>query len=73
MNKIKQYLGGVWKSWTIWINGIILIGLQFADSLAVTLPIVREHLPPSAYSFLGTLAAINILLRFKTNKSIADK
>ena len=70
METVKAYFAGIWKSWTIWVNGIILIGLQFADSLAITLPIVKDSLPPSAYSALSLIAALNILLRFKTNSSL---
>lgn len=64
---------GTWKSWTIWVNGIILLIIQFADSLQITLPIVHEYLPSNLYQMLGIVAGINILLRFKTNKDLAAK
>jgi hypothetical protein len=69
IDKIK----GAYKSWTIWLNGIGILLLEFADSLQTTLPLVHEYIPQQAYSVLGIVLAANILLRFKTSKSLADK
>jgi hypothetical protein len=67
------HLRGSLKSWTIWLNGVGLTILAFADNLSSALPIVREYIPQQAYSILGGVLALNILLRFKTNKSLAHK
>ena len=64
---------GMYKSWTVWLNGIGILVLQFADSLQSSLPIIKEYIPQQAYSALGFVLAINILLRFKTTKSLAEK
>lgn len=71
--KIKAWLVGAWQSWTIWFNSVFLAISMFSANLETALPMVKEYIPAGAYTALGLLAAINILLRFKTNQSLAEK
>ena len=71
--KTKEWLIGAWKSWTVWFNSVMLAVSMFSANLETALPMVKEYIPAGAYSVLGLIAAINILLRFKTNQSLIDK
>lgn len=63
-----------WKSWTIWFNAFasaILLGLPSAQD---AFPQIQSYLPANVYKYaMGALILGNILLRFKTNKSLSDK
>jgi len=70
IDKIKN----AWKSWTIWFNGVataIVLGLPSAQD---AFPQLQAYLPANVYKYaMAALVVGNILLRFKTNKSLADK
>lgn len=70
---IKQWIKGAWKSLTIKVNALILTVSLFSANLETALPVVKEYISPGAYKFLGFIAAINILLRFKTNASLMNR
>jgi hypothetical protein len=70
MNHIKN----AWKSVTIWFNTLIGIVLTFGDNLKDNLPIIQQYTTPETLKYAAVaIVVINIALRFKTNKSLADK
>lgn len=69
-DKIK----GMLRSWVIWFNGLmalIVAGLpMLQDALPQLIPFADEGL----YKRVGLFVVVaNMLLRFKTHKSLADK
>lgn len=67
-------LKNAWRSWTIWFNGVMALAIPAMPTLADQIPQLQPYLTPTLYQWLGGLVvAANILLRFKTNKSLADK
>ena len=81
MKKAKSFLTFVYtwtnrckKSLTIKFNGLMLVAFQLAPLVSESLPVVREFLTPDIYKWLFlTVVAVNILLRFKTDKALRDK
>ena len=67
MSKFKAKLKNAWKSWTNWFNtaGIGIIQVLVAE------PSLQEYL--SLHGLTMILVAGNIILRFKTTSSLADK
>ena len=67
-------LQGAFKSWTMWINGLIL-GLPYLlDNFAIMQPILQAVLPENYYvKVLYWLPLINMALRIKTGMSLAAK
>lgn len=73
MNVIDK-LKNSWKSWTIWFNGLMTTIVVALPSVQDAFPQIQSYLPANIYKYaMGALVAGNILLRFKTNKSLADK
>jgi hypothetical protein len=74
LNQLSQDILKCWKSWTIWFNGAITsiaLGLPYLQD---AFPQLQPYIPNNEYmKILGTITAINILLRFKTKSRIADK
>jgi hypothetical protein len=65
---------GAFKSWTMWINGVILALPQILDNVEVLRPILQDLLPENYYAkLLLWLPAINMLLRIKTASSLIAK
>lgn len=70
----KRKLRRAHTSWTIWINGVTLSVLEILRYAQDSFPALKEYLTPATYSqVMLYLVAVNIALRFKTNKSLADK
>lgn len=69
-----DHLKNAWKSLTIWFNGIAMALLGMMDTLKENLPFAQTYLTPDMlkYAAIGIVAA-NVLLRFRTSKSLADK
>jgi hypothetical protein len=74
INKLK----GAYKSLTIWLNAAFVMLLSNAD---LTMQVLRDNLTGVSqwlnadllkYAALFIIG-VNVLLRFKTNKSLADK
>jgi len=63
MDKLK----GAYKSFTIWFNSVGLLLL----SLAVTDPLLVEYM--GEHGLILVVITGNMLLRFKTSDSLADK
>lgn len=70
MNKIK----GMYKSLTIWVNGILAVVIPSLPMLADSIPQMQPYLTPSLYQWIGGgVVVLNIALRFRTSTSLADK
>ena len=70
MNSIKN----AWKSITIWFNGISASIIMMADTLKDNLPFAQAYVTPEIMKYAAiAVVAVNVALRFKTNKSLADK
>lgn len=70
MDKIK----GMYKSLTIWVNGIFLALFPLIGIIKESLPDLGQYLAPGVFKWVGLVVVVmNIALRFKTNKSLADK
>lgn len=65
---------GALRSATMWVNGL-------AGAAVASLPVLRDNFPSleayldhQVYRYaMGGIVAANLLLRMKTNKSLADK
>ena len=70
LKKIK----GAYKSWTIWFNGISLAVIAGLPMLQDSLPMLSQYLDATVARTVGLVVVVaNILLRFRTNISLADK
>lgn len=70
MNHIKN----AWKSLTIWFNGVSAMVISGMPMLSDTFPQMQPYMTPQFYQWVGGIVvASNILLRFKTCKSLAEK
>lgn len=74
MGKLK----GCFKSLTIWVNTLLLTVVPFMDTISqaiqATLPSVSQYLTVDLLKGLAVFILLsNIVLRFKTNKSLGDK
>ena len=75
---LKAKFRGMIKSATIWFNGILLVTVPYVDSLidAVTsnMPVVSQWLSADMVQNVAVFILVgNIILRFKTTKSLGDK
>jgi hypothetical protein len=74
LNKAVAWLKGVFHSWTIWFNGFILSATAMLPMLQDQFPTLQEYLPDNVYkAIMGSIAAVNILLRMKTTKPLSER
>lgn len=67
-------LRGMHKSVVIWFNGLLLALLPVLDYAKDSLPQLADFLSPDVYKAVGlAVVTANIVLRFKTTSSLADK
>lgn len=67
-------LRGARKSVVIWLNGALLVALPVLDYAKDSLPQLAEFLSPDTYKTIGMVVVVaNIVLRFRTATSLADK
>lgn len=72
--KIKAYLKGALKSWTVWFNSVVGVGTAALPILQDSFPQLQDYLPAHMYHYgIGLLAVGNIILRIKTGVSLAQK
>lgn len=70
MNRLKK----AWKSLTIWFNSAALSLIPAVEFAKDSFPEMQSYVDHGFYKWvMGTVVAVNILLRFKTNKDLADK
>lgn len=72
--KITSKLKGAWKSYTIWFNSVGIALLSGLPAVADAIPQMQAFLPEDLYRVIGgVIVGANILLRFKTSKSLDEK
>lgn len=74
METIKARLRGMWKSLTIWFNGVLATVMAALPVLQDSIAQVREFVTADTYKALALALVVgNVLLRFRTTKDLADK
>lgn len=69
-----DHLKGALRSATMWFNGAAAAGVAALPALRDNFPSLEAYLDHQVYRYaMGTIVAANLLLRMKTNKSLADK
>jgi hypothetical protein len=69
-----QKIKGSVKSWTIWVNGIASAVVAGLPMLQENFPQLQPYIPANFYKYaMLVIIAINIVLRFKTNKPLEQK
>ena len=72
--KIKSKLARAHTSLTIWFNSAVGVILFNLPELQLVFPQMREFLPANWYQYaMGFIIFANILIRFKTSKSLESK
>jgi hypothetical protein len=65
---------GALRSATMWVNGVAGAGIAALPILRDNFPAMEQYLDHEVYRYaMGAIVAANILLRVKTNSSLADK
>ena len=73
-NTFLEKCKGSWKSLTIWFNGLMVAALPFLSYLQDSFVQVKDYLGDDIYKTFGLLiVSVNLALRFKTTKDLADK
>lgn len=68
---MKAKLRGAVKSWTMWVNTIGLVVLSMIPTIEAQM---QASLTPDQYRTFGLIMlVVNIALRVKTAKDLADK
>jgi hypothetical protein len=71
---LSMKLKGMRKSFTIWFNGLLLAALPIAEYAKDSLPDLAGYLSAETYKAIGLVVVVtNIVLRFRTSTSLADK
>lgn len=69
-DKIK----GALRSTVIWLNGLLLAAFPLIEMAKEELPGLAQFLTPDVYKRVGlAVVVLNILLRFRTTKSLQEK
>lgn len=72
--QLKDKIRGALRSWTIWANAVFAALLAGLPMLQDSLPALAPFIDPGIYKVLmGVVIAANILLRFRTSVSLAEK
>lgn len=67
-------LKGALRSFTVWFNGMLLLGLPVFEALKQSLPDLQTYLPDNVYKTVGVVVVLgNIALRFRTTTDLAAK
>lgn len=65
---------GMWKSWTVWFNGVVVALITLLPMLQDTLPQLAPYVSAEVYkSATLVIVLVNLALRFKTSTSLAAK
>jgi hypothetical protein len=72
--EIQARLRGAMRSKTAWFNGLCAVAMVKAEMLQQALPQLAPYMKPENYQhlMLGILV-VNLVLRFVTTKSLAEK
>lgn len=69
---MKAKLLNMWKSWTIWFNGVAAAALGILPMAQDSLPALQQYVPDIKWAAVSIIVG-NVLLRFKTNKPLQEK
>ncbi len=70
----KADLLGARKSFTIWFNSTVATVYYGLPMLQESLPQLQAYIPTVHFNhIMATVIVVNLLLRFKTTKSLKDK
>jgi hypothetical protein len=73
-NKLLADIRQIHRSLTMWFNGLMIGVAAGLPALAQDFPQLQDYMPHNIFhTITGALIAGNILLRFKTNSSLAAK
>jgi hypothetical protein len=68
------HIKGAYKSLTMWINAAFAVVVKNWDDIMQSYPQLGQYMNADHFKYLaGSIIVANIMLRFKTNKSLADK
>ena len=71
---LRNKARNVWRSKTIWFNGVLLAILPLTEMMQVALPQLQQFLPDNLYKTVGLATLIgNIVLRFFTKAPLEAK
>lgn len=71
---MKEKIKGMLRSWVIWFNGLMAALVAGLPMLQDALPQLVPFADDALYKRIGLfVVVINMLLRFKTHKSLAEK
>lgn len=74
MQQIIPYLRGAVRSWTIWVNSVLLTLVLAAPLLQDTLPTIKPFVSEKGFGHLTMIVILlNLALRVKTNQSLSTK
>ena len=74
IDKQVERIKNSWRSWTIWFNGIGLALMEFWPDLVTNFPTIQSYISETIFKrTMGAILIINIILRFKTTRDLADK
>lgn len=74
IKQLKANLARMHKSFTIWFNGIVGIVIMVLPYAQANFPELQDYVDPALYKHaMGALIVGNLILRFKTNRALADK
>lgn len=69
-----ESLNGARRSLTVWFNSVVLAALPLLDAIKEFSPGLQVYLTPENFKIVGiAVIFINIVLRFKTKKPLAEK
>jgi len=69
-----NHIKGAWHSMTIWFNVLFGALVTNFDTIRDSLPQIQPYMTPGLFGKLMVAGfVINVLLRFRTNQSLADK
>ena len=74
MSNITDKLKGSTSSLTIKFNAFLLAAFPVIEYAKEALPALQEFMTPDVYKVVGLIVVVaNVLLRFKTTESLAQK
>lgn len=74
LDTIWAHVKGAYKSATMWINGAFAAMVSNWDAIMSNYPQLGQYMDASHFKWIAMgIIAANIALRFKTDKSLADK
>ena len=74
MNRLLGKVKNMWRSWTIWFNGVGIAIIGFWPDLVSNFPTLQGYVSEGVFKgAMGAILMINLILRFKTTKDLADK